>query len=85
MNKREGLTMGHTPCLRIVQIRCVSPVVGGIVWVLYFTLADYCFGSMPAIKSSFHWIMMAGLLLSVFPIVIELLRSRNSKTSTDTS
>ena len=56
-------------------------VVGALVWVLSFTVAGYYFGNMPAIKSNFHWVILAILVLSVMPLVIEFLKSRHPKTS----
>ncbi len=51
-------------------------VVGGIVWVLSFTVAGYVFGNVPAVKSNFHYVILAIIVLSVLPPVIEFLRAR---------
>jgi len=51
-------------------------VVGGIVWVVAFTVAGYVFGNVPAVKSNFHYVILAIIILSVLPPVIEFLRAR---------
>ncbi len=51
-------------------------VVGGIVWVVSFTVAGYVFGNVPAVKSNFHYVILAIIVLSVLPPVIEFLRAR---------
>lgn len=54
----------------------VFNVTGGITWVLSFLLAGYFFGNLPAVKRDFHYVIVAIILLSVLPPVIEYLRSR---------
>ncbi len=51
-------------------------VVGGVVWVTLFTLAGYFFGNIPAVKENFSLVILAIILLSVLPIVVEWLKSR---------
>lgn len=51
-------------------------VIGGIVWVMSFTVAGYLFGNVPAVKSNFHYVILAIIILSVMPPIIEFLRSR---------
>jgi membrane-associated protein len=56
-------------------------VVGGIAWVFLFTLAGYFFGGMQVVQDNFSLVIVAIILISVLPGVIEFLkeRSRNKK------
>jgi membrane-associated protein len=58
-------------------------VVGGIAWVMIFTFGGYFFGNLPVVKNNFSLVVIAIILISVMPAVVEVLkeRSRNSKTS----
>ena len=51
-------------------------VLGGIAWVLLFTLAGYFFGNIPAVRSNFTLVIMAIIGLSVLPVMFEMLRNR---------
>ncbi|MCA9665161.1 MAG: DedA family protein [Myxococcales bacterium] len=51
-------------------------VVGAIVWVSLFTLLGYYFGQLPAVKKNFQLVILAILVLSVMPIVVEVWRER---------
>lgn len=49
---------------------------GGIAWVLTFVLGGYLFGNVPAVKRNFHFVIVAIIILSVLPPIIEYLRAR---------
>jgi membrane-associated protein len=49
-------------------------VVGGIAWVLIFVLGGYYFGNIPVVKRNFTLVIMAIIVLSVVPAVIEFIR-----------
>ena len=51
-------------------------VTGGIAWVLAFVLGGYFFGNVPAVKRNFHFVIVAIVILSVLPPIIEYLRTR---------
>jgi membrane-associated protein len=51
-------------------------VVGGIVWVASFTIAGFFFGNVPVVKRNFHFVILAIIIISVMPPVIEFLRAR---------
>jgi len=53
-------------------------VVGGVAWVFLFLLGGYFFGNVPAVKRNFHYVIVAIIILSVMPPIIEYLRSRRS-------
>jgi membrane-associated protein len=49
-------------------------VVGAIAWVGLFVPAGYLFGNLDFVKKRFHVVILAIILLSVLPAVIEFLR-----------
>jgi membrane-associated protein len=51
-------------------------VVGGAAWVLSFLLGGYFFGNVPVVKRNFHYVIVAIIILSILPPVVEYLRSR---------
>lgn len=51
-------------------------IVGGVVWVVSFTLAGYFFGEIPVVKRNFHIVIFTIIFLSLLPPVIEYLRHR---------
>lgn len=51
-------------------------VVGAAAWVLLFTIAGWRFGNIPAVKRNFQYVIIAIIVLSVLPAVIEFLRER---------
>jgi membrane-associated protein len=53
----------------------VYNIVGGISWVALFVFAGYRFGNLPWVKTNIHWVIVAIIIISVMPMVIEYLRS----------
>ena len=51
-------------------------VFGGIVWVGLFSAAGYWFGNIPFIRDHFSLVVLAIILVSVLPMVIEALKAR---------
>jgi membrane-associated protein len=49
-------------------------VVGALLWVGLFAPAGYVFGNMPFVKKQFHYVILAIIVLSVLPAVIEFAR-----------
>ena len=58
--------------VRFWQFNCV----GGVAWVLAFLLGGYYFGNLPIIKTNFHVVIAAILVISVLPMGIEWVLSR---------
>jgi membrane-associated protein len=54
-------------------------ISGGFVWVFGFTLLGYFFGNMPVVKENFSLAVIAIILLSVVPILWELVKARRAK------
>jgi len=55
-------------------------VVGAIVWVMLFVLAGYFFGAIPVVQKNFPLVILAIIVVSILPIVIELIRARKEPT-----
>jgi len=51
-------------------------VVGGIAWVLIFTLGGYFFGSIPLVQDNFTIVVLTIIAISVMPAVFEVARER---------
>ena len=51
-------------------------VIGGIAWVIGFVLAGYYFGSIPIIKENLTLVIMAIIIVSLIPPVMEYMRMR---------
>jgi membrane-associated protein len=51
-------------------------VFGGIVWVLLFTLLGFFFGNIPFVQKNFEFVIIAIILISVIPAVLEALKAR---------
>jgi len=56
-------------------------VIGGVAWVLLFTLLGYFFGSIPFVQNNFSIVVLAIIFISVVPGVIEFLRERARSSS----
>ncbi|MBD8163645.1 DedA family protein [Erwinia persicina] len=53
-------------------------VTGGVLWVLLFTYAGYLFGNFPVVQENLKLLIVAIILLSVMPGVIEVVRHRRA-------
>lgn len=51
-------------------------VIGGIVWVVTFTLLGYFFGNLEFVKRNFELVIIAIILISVLPAVWEGLKAQ---------
>ncbi len=67
--------MGEMPYAQFVRYN----IVGAVLWVVSFTTLGYFFGQLPFVKEHFSWIMIAIIVVSVVPILIEIIRHRNDK------
>ena len=57
-------------------------VTGAVLWVGSFLIAGYFLGNIPAVQRNFHIIIVAIIIISVLPGLMEWLRSRTSRRST---
>ena len=51
-------------------------VVGGVLWVAICLFAGYFFGNLPFVKKNFSLVIVAIVLLSILPALVEYLRHR---------
>jgi membrane-associated protein len=51
-------------------------VAGGIAWIVIFVLGGYLFGNIPVVRRNFTVVILAIVVISVLPAVIEILRQR---------
>jgi membrane-associated protein len=54
-------------------------VIGGVVWIALFVLGGYYFGNIPVVKKNFSLVILAIIILSILPAVIEILRNRRRR------
>jgi membrane-associated protein len=57
-------------------------VAGGILWVAVCLFAGYFFGNLPIVKNNFSLAIVAIVLLSVMPAVVEYVRHRRESKRT---
>jgi membrane-associated protein len=46
-------------------------IIGGVLWVLFFTLTGYYFGSLPFIKNNIEYAIIAIIIISILPIFLK--------------
>lgn len=51
-------------------------VVGGVAWTCSFLLLGYRFAELPVVKSNFHFVILAIIVISVIPVIMEYLKAR---------
>ena len=50
-------------------------IIGGVAWVATFTLLGYFFGNIPFVQKNFEIVIVAILVISVIPIVVEAVKA----------
>lgn len=53
-------------------------IAGGVLWVALFTYAGYLFGDLPVVQSNLNLLIVAIIVLSVLPGLIEVWRHRRA-------
>jgi membrane-associated protein len=53
-------------------------VTGGIVWVWSFLLLGYWFGAQPFVEKNFTYVILAIIVISLIPVVIEFWKARRA-------
>lgn len=56
-------------------------IIGGVCWVAIFTFGGFFFGNLPVVKNNFSIVIIAIILISVLPGVIEYFRHKTAKES----
>jgi membrane-associated protein len=58
---------------------CVYNITGGVTWVLAFLLGGYYLGTAEYVKRNFHIVIVAIIIISVMPAVIEYILARRRR------
>jgi len=53
-------------------------LIGAGLWIVPFLSLGFIFGNNPVIKSNFHYVVVAIILLSVTPAMIQILKARRA-------
>ncbi|MCX8956645.1 DedA family protein [Erwinia psidii] len=53
-------------------------VAGGLLWVILFSYAGYFFGNLPGVQKNIHYLIVAIILVSILPGIIEIVRHRRA-------
>jgi membrane-associated protein len=51
-------------------------VTGGLVWVYLMLFSGYFFGNIPVVKRNFEYVILAIVVISIVPLIVEALRAR---------
>jgi len=51
-------------------------IIGGVAWVAIFTFGGYFFGNLTFVQNNFTFVVLAIILISVMPAVIEFIKER---------
>lgn len=54
-------------------------IFGGLIWTALFVFGGYFFGNLPFVRDNFSIIIIAIIVISVIPAVIEVLKARKEK------
>lgn len=55
-----------------------SNVFGAILWIASFLFAGFFFGNLPVVKTNFHIVIFAVIIISFLPVAIEVWRARKA-------
>jgi membrane-associated protein len=56
-------------------------IFGGIIWTALFIFAGYFFGNVPFVRDNYSMVVIAIVLISVLPAVVEFIRNRKKPAS----
>lgn len=57
----------------------VYNIVGGVVWVVGFTLLGFFFGNLPVVKSNFSLVIFGIIIVSAIPAMVEVYKAKFGK------
>jgi membrane-associated protein len=60
-------------------------IVGGILWPALFLFGGYYFGNIPFIKNNFSLVVIAIVLISLVPALVEVVRGRRTQSQAQKS
>ncbi len=67
--------MGHMSYARFASFN----VIGGICWIAIFIYAGYFFGSLPFVQENLKFLIVAIILVSLMPGIIEIIRNKKKE------
>jgi membrane-associated protein len=56
-------------------------VAGGFLWIAFFVFGGYFFGNFPVIKENFGLVIIAIIIISILPAVIEVWKEKRRQTA----
>src|SRR5206468_2972701 len=57
-------------------------VFGGVLWISLFILGGYYFGNIPVVRRNFSLVILAIIVVSILPGIIEVIRNRKGSVQT---
>lgn len=54
-------------------------IIGGILWVVSFSIAGYLFGNIPVVKQNFTIVVFSIIFISLLPMIYAILQSKFGK------
>ncbi|WP_322971697.1 DedA family protein [Faecalibacter sp. LW9] len=54
-------------------------VIGGVIWITSLTLAGYFLGSIQWVQDNFSKVVLAIIVISIFPLIFEIYKEKFSK------
>jgi membrane-associated protein len=67
--------IGEMNYLRFISFN----IIGGILWAFLFVFAGFFFGTLPFVKNNFTAVILAIIVISLIPAIVEYVRSRRKK------
>jgi len=52
-------------------------LLGGAMWVSFFMFLGYFFGNIPIVRNNFELVILAIILISIVPVIVEWRKARN--------
>ncbi|MCX5646865.1 MAG: DedA family protein [Phycisphaerae bacterium] len=56
-------------------------MAGGLLWITLFVFGGYFFGNIPVVRKNFGLVIIAIIIVSILPAVIEILKERRRQTA----
>lgn len=51
-------------------------ILGGFIWVVLFLVGGYFFGNLPFIKQHFSYVLIAIMIISIIPVIVEFIKEK---------
>lgn len=60
-------------------------VIGAFIWIYFFTYAGYLFGATPFVQKNFKLVIVAIIILSILPMMVEFWRAWRARHTSDSA